>query len=316
MPKSKNRKKKGFAPSPLSAHKRDGKVLQTPLNQFGNLQFSSWVNEVLPEMLWAALVVNAVPRKEYLAKFKALIDCIEKNQEKFKDHRLDHTSLSLIEADTFDGLFADLFKDESVSGALSCSLIENLPGLERWEKHLKAPENDDGRIQDAIAASYDHVGEKATDIRWLRVMVEIVRGKFNFAPEMAERFKLIVDFPDSKYQEKDGGPVRALEMATRGNVEGGKSSAWSETFWKMALERTGCVPSNPDKDRKVAKYEELGKEVIELYEQLIKHFMTTIESTVSDPRHEGAFGLTFYIMHLAFLALNASVGQTVQGRLV
>src|SRR6188768_3982337 len=184
MPKSKGRKK-GFTPSSLSAHKRDGKILQAPMNQLGrDIQFSSWVNEVLPEMLWAALLVNAVPRKEYLAKFKALIEHVRKNKEKFQDHRLDHTSLSLIDVDTFDGLLADLFKDEAVTPALSCCLMENLPGLDRWEKHLKAAESDGGRIQDAIAACYDHQGEKATDIRWLRVMVDIVRDKFMFSAEV------------------------------------------------------------------------------------------------------------------------------------
>ena len=110
------------------------------MNQLGNLQFSSWVNEVLPEMLWAVLLVHAVPRDQYLPKFKALIEYVKNNNDKFKDHRLDHTSLSLIDPDAFDGLFAELFKDEAVTRALSCCLLEDLPGLERWEKHLKAPE--------------------------------------------------------------------------------------------------------------------------------------------------------------------------------
>jgi hypothetical protein len=176
-------------------------------------------------MLWAILLVNALPRKEYLARFRTLIGYVDKNKEKFKDHRLDHTSLSKIDADVFEALFAHVSKDEKLAPVLACcGVLEALPGVDRWRKLLPRPATDEGRIQEAVAASYDHVGEKATDIRWLRVMVEIVRDKFMFAPEMAHRLKNVVEFPESKEPDKDGGPVRALEMATRGNTEGNEPS--------------------------------------------------------------------------------------------
>jgi hypothetical protein len=42
----------GLEVSPLAAHKQKGKLLQPPMNQIGGMLLSSWVNEVLPEMLW------------------------------------------------------------------------------------------------------------------------------------------------------------------------------------------------------------------------------------------------------------------------
>jgi hypothetical protein len=36
------------------------------MNQISGMLLSSWVNEVLPEMLWATVMLNGLPRKERL----------------------------------------------------------------------------------------------------------------------------------------------------------------------------------------------------------------------------------------------------------
>jgi len=57
----------------LSGHTRFGKTLVPPMMSLpGSINFSSWSNERLPEMLWAALVMTVFPREDALGAFREI----------------------------------------------------------------------------------------------------------------------------------------------------------------------------------------------------------------------------------------------------
>ena len=111
--------------SPLSSHKKSGKILKSPMSQFGGMQFSSWVNEVLPEMLWAALLLDNIPRETCIEKFRAMLRVVEANNEALKDRKLELSDFAEIDEAVFDALFADLCKEEEAGKALSHLLLSS-----------------------------------------------------------------------------------------------------------------------------------------------------------------------------------------------
>src|SRR5690606_18782102 len=124
--------------SPLAAHKKKGKLLQSPMNQMGEVQFSSWVNEVLPEMLWAALLLNKLPRPDCIQIFWDMLAVVEQHKDSFEKRKLDHSDLAELTDEIFDLLFVELCKEEAAGRALRpLLLIECLPGRDRWSKYLK-----------------------------------------------------------------------------------------------------------------------------------------------------------------------------------
>jgi hypothetical protein len=108
-----------------------------------------------------------------------------------------------------------------------------------------------------------------------------------------------------------------MEMMTRpGTSKNEIKSSWSDDFWAECWERTDCFPSNPDENAKALDGRALIDQVVDLEEELSAHFTSTVQMTDVDPKHDGAFGLTLYLVHLLFFCLKSSVGQTTQGRIL
>src|ERR1700722_2964042 len=66
------KKKRGSQYSGISDHKRVRKALVPPLMAVPGITLQSWVNDRLPEMLWAALLITALGRERALEKFRKI----------------------------------------------------------------------------------------------------------------------------------------------------------------------------------------------------------------------------------------------------
>src|SRR3546814_8125323 len=64
--------------SKLSGHKREGTKLRPPFMQMEKVQMSSWTDDHLPPMLWAALICAILPREQYLSCFRAILENVAK----------------------------------------------------------------------------------------------------------------------------------------------------------------------------------------------------------------------------------------------
>jgi hypothetical protein len=84
------------------------------MNQIGGMLLSSWVNEVLPEMLWAALMLERLPRKECFEKFQAMLSYVSEHIDAFDKKQLDMSGIAGLDQESFDGLFKSLCEEEAV----------------------------------------------------------------------------------------------------------------------------------------------------------------------------------------------------------
>src|SRR5882672_11107640 len=60
----------------LKEHKQDGKNFSPPFANMG-ISNSSWKDERLPNMLWAALLIGNLPRNDALNIFRRVIKCFQ-----------------------------------------------------------------------------------------------------------------------------------------------------------------------------------------------------------------------------------------------
>jgi hypothetical protein len=79
--------------SKLSDHKQHKKKLDPPFVQIGMIGKSSWIDQRLPEMLWACLIAGNIERDKALDFFRHVLKYIDKNPE---FHNVSLTGISLL----------------------------------------------------------------------------------------------------------------------------------------------------------------------------------------------------------------------------
>src|SRR5437868_1914733 len=158
--------------SPLDRHHRQGKVFTPPLMRIPGITPQSWHNDRLPNMLWAALLTQGLPRDQRVRH----LSLVAKAAMDFRDNAdvyPQHTTVGRISSDQFNALFDQLLADEQARRALSpLLLLDGLPDRAHWKSHLPVPDQDTGwqALAAAIAECMDRRGRSAIDIRWLRIM--------------------------------------------------------------------------------------------------------------------------------------------------
>ena len=98
--KRKRKKKQQKNYSTIQDHKHQGKKLIPIWRQIPNFQTVSWMNDRLPDMLWAILLVKLLPREHALNVFQSVVKYIDSlpKGEKFGD--ITHTGLSKLPSET------------------------------------------------------------------------------------------------------------------------------------------------------------------------------------------------------------------------
>jgi len=123
--------------SKLSDHKQYKKELKPPFLQI-KMTPSSWIDERLPEMLWAVLVIGNVEREKTLNFFRCIADYIQNNPDCY------NITLSGI------GKFPEAKRKEFIERASSWSdevktalrpltLFPNIPAIDDWKNSLDKP---------------------------------------------------------------------------------------------------------------------------------------------------------------------------------
>lgn len=304
--------------TPLSKLKRAGRVLQGPFKDLDNLQFSSWVEEALPELLWCALIITALPRRDGLACFRRILTQVAQHKDVLGRRRLEHSQLAELDEASFDLFFVEECKAASVAAALApLLLLEELPDRAHWQRLLPAPGADGWKkMAYAVAQTFDHQSQAATDCRWFKITTAGALGNIVIPPEMDERRRELNEYPDRGDMRSVRPSIRALEMSLRPGNFGEVRTDWMSDFWLEGWRKTECLPFNPDGEAQPIDHEQLFEQVVQLNEALTQHFIETVENTGVDAKHDGCFGLVFYIVHLLFFALKSTVGQTVPGRTI
>ena len=129
--------------SELSDHKRNKKDLIPPLVQIENLSHLSWINDRLPEMLWAVLSIGNLDRERYIKFIKNAVKFIEKNPDCYD---ITITGISKFKQKKRKQFLSHLMSwSPDIKNILRpLILFSNLPAFNEWDKLLdKSNEKED-----------------------------------------------------------------------------------------------------------------------------------------------------------------------------
>ena len=319
--------------SSLAAHPREGTKLRSPYSALKNLHFARpWVDDCIPNILWACVLAAGMEREDYLRLFRLVVSSARENLPAADELHVTHNFLATATDEEFDTMFRDVLGDQGALKHLSALLfVESLPDLHHWKRHLEKrdPGESFAILAGAVSESFDHQSQVATDIRWLKLMSQIiVRQKVFFGLQFDEFLEQLRLYPNYGEMEKVRPAIRAMEVGLRENEfpsdgeakDGPKvarvlPSLHSETFWKEMRSATQCLPMDVAEKPRPGNQEVAG-EIVDILRDLSNHFDDTETTTAVDARHDGAFGIVGYALHLMVHAASNSTHCRAEGRIV
>ncbi|NVK22064.1 MAG: hypothetical protein HWD86_06065 [Kangiellaceae bacterium] len=316
MPKSKNRRKKsrsGKNRTSLQNHKKVGKQLQSGFAVVADkVTFSSWSNERLPEMIWAA-IIRVIDDQDYaISEFRRILSFIGEHGEKDQFSDISITGISKLSESLREQFIGFLLENKTTASALVVlTLFDNLPARETWVKLLPKEEPDISILMDAVGFNLPHQSQEATDCRWLKLMAQVISGKFHVPQEMAEEW---FGYPYEGDLQKIRPSIRASEMAENPLVE--KDLTWPNAFWDEAWKNSPCLALMEEKEPASAKVSVVSRgNVTSLLNEIESHWSHTHSTTAIDARHDAVFGVAFYVVRVLDEMLGIGIGTGILGRL-
>jgi hypothetical protein len=328
--KSKTRNRKGVRASTIDQHRQVGKQLLPPMLHMlpQKHSFSSWLNNHLPEALWACLIVCAIPRKEALRVFLKIAEVtgldLRESLNEGSNPGITHSKLIENEEAMLSQLVEALKDETNVLVALKPLLLfKSLPGFETWKALISYEENDSdgGVLARTVGACLDHQSQESTDVRWLLLMQKIGIGRLRLPKESLDEF---LSYP--KYDPSDEAmrwlrpSIRAAELAIRMPEEGEEAqSRWAKSFWDECLARTDCVPDpnhvrfrpNDGVDGDATYRAWFDKQF-----DLLRRFFENQVTTEVDARFEAIFGIALYCGSAVLEVMHANNRFGLSGRLL
>ena len=303
--------------------KKSGKTIGSAFSSLpSDLKFTSWVDESIPNLLWSCILTSFLEQKDYLNIFRSIVINARENIAERKSLHITHNFLGAMNEDIFDRLMQPVLEHpQAVIWLKGLLLLDCLPDGHHWRRHLAEPdqEADWNILIHAVADNYDHQSQRATDIRWFKLMFVMLCREQVFLPEgsdIGESLRLYPDFGDMRSVRPT---IRSMEISLReldknGSLDGKIREEdtleipkfHADDFWSETLSKVSCV-SVPKGSKIEYGPRELFEELLEIFQKVDSHFFETMSTTSIDPRHDGAFGLVLYA--ITFLS-NSAVGYS------
>lgn len=261
MPRSKNRRKKNKSKSgknrtSLQDHKKVGKQLQSGFAVVADkMTFSSWSNDRLPEMIWAA-AIRIIDDQDYaISEFRRILSFISEHKSKDDLSNITLTGISKLDEELREEFVSFILDNESTANALTVlKLFKHLPARETWVKFLPDSQPELEILMDAVGFNLPHQSQEATDCRWLRLMAQVISGKLHIPRETAEEW---FGYPYEGDLRAIRPSIRAAEINDNPFKE--KDLIWPNSFWEDAWNNTPCLALIEEKKEEV---EDGGKSVV------------------------------------------------------
>lgn len=310
MAKQKKRKKSGTS---LSQHKQYKTTLTPPLAGLPGIKSSSWMDNRLPEMLWAALLIAELPRHVALDTFRAVGNYVSQFADTEDSlHDVSHTGLSRAKPERLEQFIHTITVTEQHREALApLCLLRELPGHEVWKRTLATDAHSKKwrTLAHAIALTLNHQSQEATDCRWVRMLCLMLSGKAIMAPEQVMEIGRYPNYGDMRSVRP---MIRASEIGFSDEFEDGRD--WANKFWQQCLFDTPCHPLSSNTPLKPI----IGttpNRVAEVYEFLVQHSSHTNHTSTIDARHDTVFGYGLFSLSILLELLRVGASQTISARL-
>jgi len=306
MSKSMKDKTTNSKSTPLASYKQSKKVLTPPLATLPNIVLSSWMNDRMPEMLWAVLIRNKHPGDMGYAIFRDVLRWLAENKGANEVGGVTHTDIANFDQNLKENFISRIVDQAGTDALKPLLLLKELPSYDSWKEAMKSaklePEKDWDILAHSVSDVLFHQTQEATDIRWVKLMGALLGGKMQLPSEMLNGFN---HYPNRYDQRKVRPSIRSTEMmiGMASKEEGAVANPWPNQFWRFAQKETVCIPEIDtfSKDEITKKYDDIDndKKYYDLplrgvRDALIDHFFATSTSTAIDARHEAVFGLALY----------------------
>ena len=296
----------------ISGHKKVGKQLLPPYLAAGiRPDFISWTNDRLPEMLWALLIIDSLPRGYALSQFIQLFNFISDHDSKEELYDFSLTGIANLHEPLRSSVVEFIATPPGAAQALSDLLLfDSLPAREVWAKYLPVPELDWNRLMQAIGTALWHQSQVATDCRWVRLIPFATAGKVSISSHLTDLVEALANYPNN--YEEAASRVRA--------TEGGLShlslsdTAWPKAFWNELWEKTPCMTFNREYTQPSFEKTITHQSVSDLRKELKYHWAETLSTTAVDAKHDGIFGIAFYCLRILDEMMGIGVGTSILGR--
>jgi hypothetical protein len=192
-------------------------------------------------------------------------------------------------------------------------LFDDLPAKAEWAKSInqKPTAEDWDVVKTAVRQILDHQSQEATDCRWLRVLFQVLSGKFHFPTR--EHVREILEYPTFGLQEKVRPTIRSLEGML--DQVSNSTSSWPECFWKQCLRDTPCEARHTMETNWSAHVATTRRRIREVREALKRHERLCLKTTDVDARHDSTFGFGAYALAILQELVSMGNGIAILGRI-
>ena len=312
--RDKNRKtsKSGKYRTPISGHKRVGSDLVPPMLATGiDITPEPWVDNRLPEMLWAVLIAGTVERGTTLDYFRRLLRFIHEHEDRDQLHNMTVSGIANLEEPLRNNLVEFLLTPPWAQAVLAPLIFfEGLPAKQVWEEHLRGASPNIERLMESVGAVLWHQSEAATDCRWVRVMATAVAGRITVDPKLHHTLTLLNEYPADF--EESGPRFRAMEIGL--TLPQARDLTWPRLFWQEAWERTPCLEFVQEYPSPTFGKTITRDDVANIRERIEEHWIETHSTTAVDPKHDAVFGMALYSIRILEELMGIGIGNSVLGR--
>jgi hypothetical protein len=235
-----------------------------------------------------------------------------------------HNWLAALTRDEFLVIMEPVRDYPSAYSALaSIAQIESLPDKDHWRAFVqeKPPEKSFEILARAIAGSFFHQSELATDLRWFKVMSLCITGRISFGGKLNEQVEELRLYPNHGDMRAVRPSIRALEMGCRPiemGLEGVKDITkldCNAIWWDEFRQKTDCIVDHPNASSELNKGTLLD-ELTEISIELSNHADNVAPGTGIDARRDAAFGLPLYALAITLETASGLTHMLAGGRVL
>lgn len=230
---------------PLSDHKQNGKKFTPPMLQVGEFREISWVQEVLPELLWLVLINKQLGFQRASLVLSDLINQILQELAPRREWLATVSSWSLLDSSNKANVRKFLIRNNALPEIQEAliDLISFFPNcplgflFEDCPRVVMAP--DITRLKFVINSCFDKTSSNATFAMAQAVHIAIVADLLRVVE--VGNIDQIVDYPHTENSRRVASALRSTVNAFFINPLQDYVKDWSKNFWNRGLELEKCT---------------------------------------------------------------------------